>query len=108
MPGIEHVVYGGHYREKMHELLNFYRGTLTPELFMKLLIPEMAMKSNFQNVIYDPQGLQFWVNNAKSKKERAAEQDYTFFDFGKALKNFPNPSTYKSVHLVNKPRIAQD
>ena len=44
--------------------------------------------SNIIDRFYRPKKLQFWVANAKSKEERAAEQPYTFFDFGKALREF--------------------
>jgi hypothetical protein len=56
------------------------------------VIPKIALKSNFQNVIYKPRQLQFWVNNARSKSERAAEQPYTFFDLGKAIASFRGPN----------------
>jgi isopenicillin-N N-acyltransferase like protein len=85
-PAIPNMVYGGHYREKMIASLQSEAGKITPELLMKKIIPEVAMPSNFQNVIYSASELKFWVNNAKSKKERAAEQPYTFFDFGAALR----------------------
>ena len=88
LPGIKDVVYGGHYSEKMTEQLNKYHGQVTPEIIMKEIIPAIVMPSNFQNVVYDPVHLNFWVSNAKSKTERAAEQPYTFFDLAKALENF--------------------
>ena len=85
LPPIADTVYGGHYNEKMTALLNEKHGQLTPELLMKEIIPQIAMPSNFQNVIYDPVKLSFWVSNAKSRSEWAASQPYTFFNFGKAL-----------------------
>jgi hypothetical protein len=88
LPGISDVVYGGHYKDKMTALLTENHGELTPELIMQKIIPAMAMPSNFQNVIYDPVKLNFWVNNARSPKERAAEQPYTFFDFAQSLREF--------------------
>jgi len=88
LPGIKDVVYGGHFDETMHKILGEKRGKITPELLMKEIIPKIAMKSNFQNVVYDPKHLSFWVNNAKSKNEPAYSQPYTFFNFGKALEDF--------------------
>ncbi len=88
-PAIEDLLYGGHYDEKMTALLNESRGRIGPELFMEKIIPEIAMPSNFQNVVYSPTDLRFWVNNAKSKKARAAEQPYTYFDLKEALSQFP-------------------
>lgn len=85
---IEDTMYGGHYNDVMTELLKKYHGTLTPKVIMTELIPKFAMDSNFQNVIYDPVNLKFWVSNAKGPKERAADQPYLEFDFGTALNNF--------------------
>jgi len=86
IPAIENIVYGGHYNEKMTQILSTERGKITPEMLMKDVIPNIAMPSNFQNVIYDPKNLRFWVTNAKSRSEWAAAQPYSFFDFKKALK----------------------
>jgi hypothetical protein len=87
-PAISGILYGGHYAEKMTQVLSDKRGDITPDLIMKDIIPEIAMPSNFQNVIYDPHDLQFWFNNAKNPKSRAAEQPYTYFNLGKALSDF--------------------
>lgn len=87
IPPIDDTLYGGHYNEKMTELLKSYHGKLSPEVLMKEIIPKIAMPSNFQNVIYDPTNLKFWVSNAKSKNEWAASQPYTFFNFAEALKH---------------------
>lgn len=87
-PAISDTLYGGHYGEVMTELLNKYHGEHTPERFMEELIPKMAMKHNFQNVIYDPKNLRFWVNNARSREINAKHEPYTLFDFGRALKEF--------------------
>lgn len=88
LPGIKDIVYGGHFDTKMHEVLTKHRGKLTPDLLMNEIIPQIAMKSNFQNVIYEPRELTFWVNNAKSKDHPAWEQPYSFFNFKSALKDF--------------------
>lgn len=85
---IDNVLYGGHYPDKMKEMLTQYNGEITVDLIQKEIIPHMVMPSNFQNVIYEPGKLRFWVANAKSKTERAAEQQYTFYDFGAGLKAF--------------------
>jgi hypothetical protein len=55
---------------------------------MKEIIPQIAMKSNFQNVVYQPKTLQFWVANAASKTQAAWTQPYSFFDFGTALRDY--------------------
>ena len=90
LPGIKDTVYAGHFDDKMHELLSKYQGSITPELLMQEIIPQIAMKSNFQNVVYQPKMLQFWVANAASKTKAAWTQPYTFFDFGAALKEYQN------------------
>jgi hypothetical protein len=88
LPGIEDIVYAGHFDDKMHQLLSKHRGNLTPELLMQEIIPEIAMKSNFQNVVYQPKVLTFWVSSAASKDKPAWTQPYTYFDFGKALSEY--------------------
>ena len=85
MPPIADTVYGGRYTDRMTDLLNANHGQLTPEMIMNEIIPKIAMKSNFQNVIYKPTELKLWLTNAKSKEEWAASQPYTEFDFGKLL-----------------------
>lgn len=87
-PAREDISYGGHYEEVMAELLRAHRGNLSPELFMKELIPKMAMKSNFQNVVYAPSQLRFWVNNAVGPQADAKRQPYSLFEFGKELESF--------------------
>lgn len=86
IPGIEKVSYGGHDNELLTELLRENYGKISPELLMQTIIPKIAMKSNFQNVVYDPARLRFWLNFAPNREERAAEQPYTLFDLGQALK----------------------
>lgn len=89
LPGIAGVAYGGHYEDRMATMLGQYNGALTPELLMEAVIPFIAMKSNFQNVVYDPERLRVWLNNAAGPGRRAAEQPYSYFDMAKALEGFP-------------------
>ena len=86
LPGIPGIVYGGHFDEKMAELLKMNRGAISLDMLRMQLIPEFAMKSNFQNVIYAPKQLELWVNNAKDTKSIAAQQPYTHFDLAAALR----------------------
>lgn len=88
LAAIEDTLYGGHYADVMTAELKKWHGSITPEVLMKELIPKFAMPSNFQNVIYDPVSLKFWVSNARSSKDRAAEQPYTQFNFGEELQRF--------------------
>jgi isopenicillin-N N-acyltransferase like protein len=85
VPPIKDIVWGGHYLDRMETNLKDNHGKISVEMLQNDIIPQIAMPSNFQNVIYSPEDLKFWVNNAKSQKERAAEQPYTFFDLKKAL-----------------------
>ena len=91
-PAIKGLLYGGHYQDKMTSKLTEAHGKLTPESIMNDVIPFIAMPSNFQNVLYSPQDLKFWFTNAKNQKERAAEQSYTFYDFGAGLRAFKEGS----------------
>jgi isopenicillin-N N-acyltransferase like protein len=88
LPPILGFVYGGHFQDKMFEQLNKFNGKITPEILIKEIIPNIAMDSNFQNVIYDPENLVFWVANAANSDEPADEQPYRFFDLKKALQEF--------------------
>jgi isopenicillin-N N-acyltransferase-like protein len=92
------VLYGGHYQDVMHDILTKEHGALTPEELMTKAIPKMAMPSNFQNVIYDPVNLKFWVANAKSPEKRAAEQPYTAFDLKHGLEEFRNTVGAATLH----------
>lgn len=96
IPAIADTVYGGRYNTVMTEKLNNNFGKITPQLLMDELIPQFAMKSNFQNVIYEPAKLRFWVSNAASKTRWAAEEPYTLFEFGKALTDFKKSSASKN------------
>jgi isopenicillin-N N-acyltransferase-like protein len=90
-PAIPNILYGGHYQDRMTKVLTERRGEITPEVIMKDVIPFIAMPSNFQNVIYEPKGLQLWFNNAKGPKESAAGQPYTHFNLKKGLAEFGHP-----------------
>lgn len=85
---IKDTVYGGHYLDRMETQLSKHHGVISPELLMKEIIPEISMKSNFQNVVYDPVSLALWVSNATSPKTRAAEAPYTFYDLRDGLRRF--------------------
>lgn len=88
VPPIKDTLYGGHYLEVMTDVLNKRHGQITPDVLMKEVIPQFVMNSNFQNVVYDPVHLKFWVSNAKGPSEPAAQQPYLEFDFASALKMF--------------------
>ncbi len=88
IPALPGTLYGGHYTDRMTQQLSTRRGQLEPESIMQSVIPEIAMPSNFQNVLYDPVALRIWVSNAASASQRAAEQPYTAFDLAGELREF--------------------
>ncbi len=85
--GVPDIAYGGKYNDKLFESLSAAHGNVSPESLMSI-VPKVAMKSNFQNVVYDPASLRFWVNNAYSPRVWAVDQPYTHFDFGKGLREY--------------------
>jgi isopenicillin-N N-acyltransferase like protein len=85
VPPIDKTLYGGHYIDRMTEMLTQYKGKITVELLQKKIIPYIAMPSNFQNVVYDAQNLRFWVANARGQQWRAADEEYTYFDLRAAI-----------------------
>jgi hypothetical protein len=79
------MLYGGHFKERMRDKLISLHGKITPEVIMHDIVPQIAMHSNFQDVVYDPVHGRFWTAIAADSNSRAAEQPYTFFDAKKAL-----------------------
>lgn len=84
-PGLAGISYGGAEGERMYELLEKYQSQLTPEIILHTIVPEVVLKGNFQNVLYDPVGLRFWVSYASTPGRKASDEPYTLFDFGAAL-----------------------
>ncbi len=85
---IKDVLYGGHYNDRMAELFGKYKGELSPDFVMNNIIPQIGMPSNFQNVIYDPVNLRFWLANAEDSETKASAGPYTPFDLRAALIRF--------------------
>lgn len=85
---IKNTLYAGHYLDRMHQCLSSLQADISPQRIIREVIPPMAMPSNFQDVVYDPANLRFWVSNARSAEERAAEQPFSEFDLGQALRDF--------------------
>ncbi len=88
LPAVQNITYAGHYEEKLAQCLGDNAGSITPEMLMEEIIPEVVMKSNFQNVVYDPSDLRLWVSYAQSAGQKASEGPYTLFDLKKALMEF--------------------
>jgi len=87
IPALKDIIYGSHYNEKCCQLLKKFYGKIDPLLMMEKINCNIAMECNLQCIVYDPKNLRFWVANAEGKN-RACEQNYIFFDFGKALETF--------------------
>ena len=85
LPTVQNAIYGSHYNDRCYSLLKKLHGEIEPKVIMKKIIPEIAMESNLQSVVYEPADLKLWVANAKGTTIRACDRDYVPFDFGKAL-----------------------
>ena len=70
--------------ELCYDLTKQHLGKITPEIFMKEIIPKVARPSNLHNVVYENKNLRAWISNAEGK-QIASERPYVLFDFGKAL-----------------------
>lgn len=81
LKGIDNMVFGGHEGARTGKLLEEVSGGVTLEVLMANIIPTIAMDSNFQNVIYEPKKLRFWVNNAPNSKVPAHGEPYTLWSF---------------------------
>jgi hypothetical protein len=78
VPAIKDVVYGGHFTDKMHKELLSCNEQTDKDYLIKKVIPEIVMDSNFQNVVYEPDKLNFWVSYAKDAKSKASSGEYSF------------------------------
>jgi isopenicillin-N N-acyltransferase like protein len=76
-------------------------GTFTPETALRLMDRGVAMKSNLHNVLFEPKTTRFWVANATTDKEPAADQPYHQFQLSELLNRKPD---MKSPEL---PLVAQ-
>lgn len=64
-------------------------GKLTPTAALELMSRPVAMKSNLHNVLFEPKTTRFWVANASSDGQPAAEQEYHAFQLTELLKRQP-------------------
>lgn len=81
------TVYGGHYSARMYDLLKEHSGNIEVATLQKI-IPDIAMKSNFQNVIYKPRTREIWFNIASSKSSPAFANEWRYFNFSKAIHTY--------------------
>jgi hypothetical protein len=74
-------------------------GTFTAETALRIMDRGVAMKSNLHNVLFEPKSTKFWVANATSDKQPAAEQKYFSFQLSDLLKRTPD-MTSREIPLV--------
>jgi isopenicillin-N N-acyltransferase like protein len=68
-------------------------GTFTAETALRLMDRPVAMKSNLHNVLFEPKSTRFWVANATSDKQPAADQPYHAFQLSDLLQRSPAPDS---------------
>jgi isopenicillin-N N-acyltransferase-like protein len=68
-------------------------GKFTPETALRIMDRGVAMKSNLHNVLFEPETTRFWVANATSDKQPAAEQPYHAFQLTELLSRKPDMSS---------------
>jgi hypothetical protein len=67
-------------------------GDLTAEAAIHLMDRPVAMKSNLHNVLFEPRTTRFWVANASTDGQPAAEQSYQAFQLSELLQRRPDKS----------------
>ena len=68
-------------------------GEFTAETALRLMNRPVAMKSNLHNVLFEPASTRFWVANASSDRQPAAEQRYFQFRLSDLLSRRPDPQS---------------
>ncbi len=81
-------------------------GEFTAESAMRLMDRGVAMKSNLHNVLFEPKTTRFWVANASSDKQPAAEQPYHAFQLTDLLGRTPD-MTSPEIPMVVQAAAAQ-
>jgi isopenicillin-N N-acyltransferase-like protein len=79
---------GDRYTELVRRVEAGY-GRFTPESALRLMDSGVAMKSNLHNVLFAPASTRFWVANATSDRQPAAEQPYQEFSLTELLSRRP-------------------
>lgn len=82
---------GDRYNELVRRVQAGY-GTFTAESALRLMDRGVAMKSNLHNVLFAPASTEFWVANATTDKQPAAEQPYHAFQLSELLSRRPPES----------------
>ncbi len=81
VPQLPDSLHAGHYQEEMDVLVAERHGSISAEWLMDSFIPEIAMDSNLQSVVYDLANLRFFLSNAPDTERRACDQPYTLIEF---------------------------
>lgn len=80
---------GDRYRELVRRAKDGH-GKFTAESALRLMDRGVAMKANLHNVLFEPQTTRFWVANAGSDKQPAAERPYQAFQLTELLQRKPD------------------
>jgi hypothetical protein len=83
---------GGRYKELVRRV-EAGLGEFTPETALRLMDRGVAMKSNLHNVLFEPKTTKFWIANATSDKQPAADQPYHPFQLSELLARHPDPTS---------------
>lgn len=80
---------GSRYDELARRAADGY-GKFDAAAALHLMDRPVAMKSNLHNVLFEPATSKFWIANATSDKQPAAEQKYSAFQLSELLKRRPD------------------
>ena len=75
-------------------------GNFTAETALRLMDRGVAMKSNLHNVLFEPESTRFWVANATTDKQPAADQPYHAFQLSELLERRPDMESAEIPLLV--------
>lgn len=96
---------GDRYEELVRRVETGY-GTFTAESAIRLMDRGVAMKSNLHNVLFAPASTKFWVANATTDKQPAAERPYHAFQLSEMLKRRPDESARELPMPVRPAKVA--
>lgn len=81
-------------------------GKFTAETALRLMDRGVAMKSNLHNVLFEPETTRFWVANATTDKQPAADQPYHAFQLSELLSRKPDMQS-KELPLATQATAAK-
>lgn len=83
---------GDRYEELVRRVQSGH-GKFTAETALRLMDRGVAMKSNLHNVLFEPETTRFWVANATSDRQPAADQPYHQFQLTELLSRRPDAAS---------------